>query len=156
VIPAFNEGAMVMKSIVSVVEADYPHDRLEIIVVDDGSTDDTWRHIEEAARLYPDLVTPSRHDRNRGKREAMATAFARARNDIFVTVDSDSVIEPGALRAIVAPFRNPRVGTVAGKVLVYNRAAGIIPRMMHVRFVLAFDVFRASESAFGNVYCCPG
>ena len=101
-------------------------------------------------------MTALRQDRNRGKREAMALAIGRARGDIFVTVDSDSVIERGALLAVVAPFRNPRVGAVAGKVLVYNRRSGIIPRMLHVRFILSFDLLRASESAFGNVYCCPG
>jgi hyaluronan synthase len=156
IIPAYNEGAMVLNAITSIVEADYPRDRIEIIAIDDGSKDDTWEYISAAAQRYPGLVTALRQDRNRGKREAMALAISRARGDIFVTVDSDSVIERDALLAIVAPFRNPRVGAVAGKVLVYNRRRGIIPRMLHVRFILSFDLLRASESAFGNVYCCPG
>lgn len=156
IIPAYNEGAMVMNAITSIVEADYPRDRIEIIAIDDGSKDDTWDYISAAAQRYPGLVTALRQDRNRGKREAMALAISRARGDIFVTVDSDSVIERDALLAIVAPFRNPRVGAVAGKVLVYNRRSGIIPRMLHVRFILSFDLLRASESTFGNVYCCPG
>lgn len=156
VIPAFNEGAMVLQSIASAANADYPHDRLEILVIDDGSTDDTWRYIEEAARRYPGLVTALRHERNRGKREALALGFARATGEIIVTIDSDSVIERPALLAAAGPFRDPRVGAVAGKVLVYNRAAGLIPRMLHVRFVLSFDLLRSVESAFGNVFCCPG
>lgn len=156
VIPAYNEGEMVLTSILSVVEADYPRDRLEIIVIDDGSRDDTWRYIDAAARRYPGLVTPLRHERNRGKREALALGFARARGEIIVTLDSDSAIERGALRAIAGPFRDPRVGAVAGKVEVYNRRAGLIPRMLHVRFILSFDLMRAVESVFGNVYCCPG
>jgi hyaluronan synthase len=156
VIPAYNEGAMVLKAIAAVAAADFPRDRIEILVVDDGSTDDTWDHIAAAARQWPALVTALRHERNRGKREALALAFARARGEIIVTVDSDSVIERDALLAIVGPFRDPRVGAVAGKVLVYNRARGLIPRMMHVRFVLSFDLLRSAESAFGNVFCCPG
>jgi len=156
IIPAYNEGAMVLKSITSVVEADYPHDRLEIVVIDDGSRDDTWRYISEAAARYPELVTALRHERNRGKREALALGFARARGEILVTVDSDSVIERGALLALVGPFRTPRVGAVAGKVMVFNRRAGLIPRMLHVRFILSFDLLRSVESVFGNVFCCPG
>jgi hyaluronan synthase len=156
IIPAYNEGAMVLNAIESVVAADYPRDRIEVIAIDDGSKDDTWEYISAAAQRYPGLVTALRQDRNRGKREAMALAISRARGDVFVTVDSDSVIERDALLAIVAPFRNPKVGAVAGKVLVYNRRRGIIPRMLHVRFILSFDLLRASESAFGNVYCCPG
>jgi hyaluronan synthase len=156
VIPAYNEGAMVLKSIQSVVEADYPRDRLEIVVIDDGSRDDTWRYISEAAERYPELVTALRHERNRGKREALALGFARARGEILVTLDSDSVIERDALLALAGPFTSPRVGAVAGKVMVFNRRAGLIPRMLHVRFILSFDLLRSVESVFGNVFCCPG
>ena len=156
IIPAYNEGAMVLKSIESVINADYPRERLEILVIDDGSRDDTWEHISEAARRFPGRVTALRHERNRGKREALALGFARARGEILVTIDSDSVIEPGALLALAGPFQDERVGAVAGKVLVYNRAHGVIPRMLHVRFILSFDMLRAAESVYRNVYCCPG
>ena len=75
---------------------------------------------------------------------------------MVVTIDSDSVIEPNSLLAIAGPFRDPKVGAVAGRVLVYNRREGLIPRMLHVRFILAFDLLRAVESSYGNVFCCPG
>ncbi len=156
VIPAYNEGSMVEKSIDSVAAADYPSDRLEIIVVDDGSTDDTWSYIQAAANRYPRTVTPIRLPKNKGKRAALETGFRRARGEVIVTIDSDSVIDPRALLAMVGPFRNPSVGAVAGKVLVYNRDKGLIPRMLHVRFVLSFDFLRAAQSTYGTVYCCPG
>lgn len=156
IIPAYNEGAMVLKAIESVVRADYPRERLEILAVDDGSTDDTWGYICRAAERYPDLVTPLRHRRNRGKREALASGFRRARGDFFVTLDSDSVIASDALLALAGPFCDPRIGAAAGKVLVYNRDAGIIPRMLHVRYVLSFDLLRSIESVYRTVYCCPG
>ncbi|HVC19296.1 MAG TPA: glycosyltransferase [Vicinamibacterales bacterium] len=156
IIPAYNEGEMVRKSIESVAAASYPRDRLQILVVDDGSTDDTWRHIEQAAAGLGDVVTPIRFDANRGKREALAEGFSRARGDLVVTIDSDSVIEPGALLAVAGPFRDPAIGAVAGKVVVYNRRAGLIPRMLHVRYVLSFDLLRAVESSYRTVYCCPG
>jgi hyaluronan synthase len=156
IIPAYNEGAMVLQSIESVAKADYPHDRLEVLVVDDGSKDDTWSYISQAADRYPGLVTALRQDRNRGKREALALGFGRARGEILVTIDSDSVIERGALLALAGPFRDPKIGAVAGRVEVYNRAHGIIPRMLHVRYMLSFDMLRAVESVYRNVYCCPG
>jgi hyaluronan synthase len=156
IIPAYNEGAMVLQSIESVAKADYPHDRLEILVIDDGSKDDTWSYISQAAARYPALVTPLRQDRNRGKREALALGFSRARGEILVTIDSDSVIERGALLAMAGPFRDPKIGAVAGRVEVYNRTHGIIPRMLHVRYMLSFDMLRAVESVYRNVYCCPG
>lgn len=156
IIPAYNEGAMVGKSIHSVATADYPQDRLEIFVVDDGSRDDTWEYVQAAARRYPNLVTPVRFPENRGKRAALEAGFRQARGEIVVTIDSDSVIEKETLLAIAGPFRDPAVGGVAGKVLVYNRYAGLIPRMLHVRFILSFDFLRAVQSTYRTVYCCPG
>ncbi len=156
VIPAYNEGAMVMHSIESAVKAFYPRERLEIFVVDDGSTDDTWSYIRKAAARFPGRVTTVRLPRNQGKRAALEVGFRRAHGEIIVTMDSDSVIDPDALLAIAGPFRDPRVGAVSGKVTVYNRKRGIIPRMLHVQFILSFDLMRAVESSYGTVYCCPG
>ena len=156
VIPAYNEGAMVERSIESVASAHYPRDRLEIFVVDDGSTDDTWTHIERAARRHPGLVTAMRLPRNEGKRAALAAGFSRARGHVLVTIDSDSVIEPQALLAIAGPFRDPKVGAVAGKVAAYNLESGWLPKMLHVRYILSFDFQRSVQSTYGTVYCCPG
>jgi len=156
IIPAYNEGAMVRKSIDSVARAKYPHDKLEILAVDDGSTDDTWQYIQQAAAEHGALVTAVRFAKNQGKRAALAEGFRRARGEFVVTIDSDSVIEEDTLLAVVGPFSDPRVGAVAGKVAVYNRQKGLIPRMLHVRFILSFDFLRATQSAYGTVYCCPG
>jgi len=156
VIPAYNEGPMVAKSIDSIVAARYPAERLEIYVVDDGSRDDTWEHIQEAVARHGGRVRALQFEVNRGKREALATGFRLATGDVFVTVDSDSVVSKDALLALAGPFANPRVGVVAGKVLVYNQRTGMIPRMLYVRFMLAFDFIRAYRSTFGTVYCSPG
>lgn len=156
IIPAYNEGAMVTQAIEAVAAADYPRERLEVFVVDDGSRDSTWEHIDRAARRHPQLVTPIRFSVNRGKRAALAEGFRRARGEIVVSIDSDSLIERSALLAIVGPFRSATVGAVAGKVAVHNRLKGLIPRMLHVRFMLSFDMLRAVQSTYRTVYCCPG
>lgn len=156
IIPAYNEGAMVEASIASVASASYPRDRLEIIAVDDGSKDDTWHHIQRAALRFPGLVTPIRLAENRGKRGALVEGFQRAKGEVVVTIDSDSVIERETLHAIAGPFRDARVGAVAGKVAVHNRRSSLIPRMLHVRFILSFDFLRSAQSVYRTVYCCPG
>ena len=155
IIPAYNEGAMVEKAIASVATARYPPGRLEIIAVDDGSSDDTWHYIRRAALRFPALVTTLRLPSNQGKRAALAAGFRLATGEVVVTVDSDSEIERDTLLAIAGPFRDPRVGAVAGKVVVRNKQ-GVIPRMLHVRFVLSFDFLRSAQSMFRTVYCCPG
>ena len=156
IIPAFNEGSMVSKTIESCANCDYPKDRLEIIAVDDGSKDDTWSHISATANLYPNLVKPLRFTVNQGKRAALVAGFELARGEIVVTIDSDSIIDRSALLEIASPFRDPKIGAVGGKVAVLNRYAGIIPRMLHVRFVLSFDFLRSAQSVYRTVHCCPG
>jgi len=147
---------MVEKAIESVAAARYPRARLEILAIDDGSTDQTWRYIEAAALRHPGLVTAIRMPRNQGKRAALAAGCRAARGEILVTVDSDSVIEAQSLLAIAGPFRDAKIGAVAGKVAVYNRDRSFLARMLHVRFILSFDFLRSVQSTFRTVYCCPG
>jgi len=156
IIPAYNEGAMVAQTIHSVAAARYPRDRLEIFAIDDGSKDDTWQHIQAAAAQYEGLVTAIRFPKNRGKRAALEAGFRKGRGEIAVTIDSDSLIDHDTLLSIAGPFRNPKIGAVAGKVSVLNRFKNLLPRMVHVRFVLTFDMTRAVQSMYGTVYCTPG
>ena len=155
-IPAYNEGAMVQRSINSCASAIYPRDRLEIIVIDDGSVDETWTYIERSEREHAGLVRAVRFPKNRGKREALAAGFRMASGEIVVTVDSDSVIEPRTLLAMAGPFRDKSIGAVAGKVCVLNRYKSLLPRMLHVQYIISFDFLRSAQSTYGTVYCCPG
>jgi hyaluronan synthase len=156
VIPAFNEGPMVERSIRSVARCDYPRELLEIIVVDDGSRDDTFFHIQRLRREHPDLVKLVRFKGNKGKREALCAGFRAATGQILVTIDSDSEIEPRTVHEMVAPFlASADVGGVAGRVAVLNRDTNI-SRMLEVQYALAFDFARAAQSTYGCVACCPG
>ena len=156
VIPAFNEGPMVERSIRSVARCEYPADRLEIIVVDDGSRDDTFFHMQRLRREHPDLIKLVRFKGNRGKREALVAGFRAATGSILVTIDSDSEIEARTIDEMVAPFlADPDVGAVAGRVAVLNRDT-TISRMLEVQYALAFDFGRAAQSTYRCVACCPG
>ncbi len=156
VIPAFNEGPMVERSIRSVTKSNYPSDRLEIIVVDDGSRDDTFFHMQRLRREFPSLVRLIRFSSNRGKRAALEAGFQEATGEIVVTIDSDSEVEPKTIAEMVTPFlADVRVGGVAGRVAVLNRDT-TISRMLEVQYALAFDFGRAAQSAYRTVACCPG
>jgi hyaluronan synthase len=156
IVPVFNEGVMVAASLESIVAADYPQDRLEIIVVDDGSTDDSWDHIAQAKKRHPALINTLRFPKNQGKKEALYAGFRASQGEILVTVDSDSVIEPDALKHLIAPLlHDPELGAVAGNVKVYNRHNSFIGKMQGVRFV-NLDYLRASQSVYRTVICTPG
>lgn len=156
IVPAYNEGKMVELSLHSIARADYPHGLLEIICVDDGSTDDTWHYLKKAQARFPHLIRTIRFRRNRGKKAALYAGFKAARGEVLVTVDSDSVIEPQALRHLIAPLQeNPGIAAVAGNVKVYNRHQSLMGKMQGVRFV-NLDVLRASQSRYYMVICTPG
>jgi hyaluronan synthase len=157
IVPAYNEGAAVRVALESALAADYPEGRLEILAIDDGSSDDTWQHIEAVAGAARGRVRALRQPRNQGKREALRLGFEEASGDVVVTVDSDSKIGRGAIRSIVAPMcADPEVGAVAGRVLVLNRGANLWTRLLSARFVVTFDLARAAQSHFGAVLCTPG
>jgi hyaluronan synthase len=157
IVPAYNEGKQVLDTVRSLMAGDYPADKLQIITIDDGSQDDTWKWIQRSADEFPDHVLALRCPENRGKREALYEGFQRATGEVIVTVDSDSEVLPDALRNLVTPLvRDPRVGAVAGNVRVLNHDAGAIPAMLDVTFTTSFELIRATQSEVGVVMCCPG
>ncbi|HSC89480.1 MAG TPA: glycosyltransferase, partial [Polyangiaceae bacterium] len=149
-------GPMVENSIRSVALSDYPKDKLEIVVVDDGSRDDTYFHMRHLRKEFPDMVKLVRFRGNRGKRAALYEGFKASTGEIVVTIDSDSEVEPNTVREMVAPFQaDPKIGAVAGRVAVLNRDT-LISRMLEVQYALAFDFSRAAQSVYRAVACCPG
>ncbi len=157
VVPAYNEGAQVLGTVRSIMASDYPSDKMRVICVDDGSTDDTYQWMVRARNEFPHRLRLVRQPSNRGKRQALLAGFRIAVGDVYVTIDSDSEILTGTLRSLVSPFTaSPRVGAVAGNVRVLNRRDGAIPSMLDVSFTTAFDFIRSGQSVYGGVYCTPG
>lgn len=157
IVPAYNEGKLVYHTLMSLAESDYPQHKLQLIAIDDGSKDDTWSWIQEAKTVLGDRLAIHKQPKNMGKRHALYHGFTTGHGDVFVTVDSDSIVKPDTLRNLVSPVVvNPDCGAVAGNVRVLNARKGIIPRMLKVNFVLSFEFIRSAESALGSVFCTPG
>lgn len=157
IVPAYNEGRQVLDTLHSICRSDYPAHKLQVIAVDDGSQDDTWQWMRKSEQELPGRVTLVRQPKNQGKRHALYAGFLRATGDVFVTIDSDSMIEPPTLRRLVSPFAHDQlVGGVGGNVRVLNQGAGLIPRMLEVAFTYGFDFLRASHSRVNTVMCTPG
>lgn len=157
VIPAYNEGRQVLATIRSVMASDYPAHKMQVICVDDGSRDDTWQWMRQAATEFPGRVRLVRQPRNMGKRHALLAGFRQARGTVFVTLDSDSEVLTDTLRHLVSPMvHSPKVGAVGGNVRVLNVEDGPIPRMLDVSFTMSFDFLRRAQSVYGGVLCTPG
>ncbi len=156
IIPAFNEEDGILGTIQSCLEADYPHELVEIIAVNDGSTDGTWEQILNAKALSPRLHAMDM-GKNYGKRTAMAEGIRRSRGDVLCFVDSDSYISRDALTAIVAPFADERVGAVVGHAEVRNKMVNWVTKMQQVRYYAAFRIIKGTESLLsGTVTCASG
>jgi hyaluronan synthase len=156
VIPAFNEEDGIVGTIESCLAVDYPRELLEVIAVNDGSTDGTWDRMLEAKQRWPQLYAVDL-GRNYGKRGAMAEGIRRAKGEILVFVDSDSFLDPGAVTSIVQPFADRRVGAVVGHAEVKNHSTNWVTKMQQVRYYSAFRVIKATESLMsGAVICASG
>jgi hyaluronan synthase len=155
VMPAFNEEAAIAASVRSLLMLDYPAEKLEVVVVNDGSSDGTLAAIQAVARENPRVAVID-FPENRGKRAAMAAGIRATEAEVIAFVDSDSVLEPDALRIIVQGFADERVGAIAGHANVLNLTESWLSKMQAVRYFVAFKVNKAAESVFGMVTCCSG
>ena len=156
VVPAFNEEDAVATSIRSLLEVDYPEDKLEIVAVDDGSTDRTLGEMCTVAQESGDRVQVISFPENRGKRRAMAAGIRATNAEIIVVVDSDSMVAKDGLRKIVQPFVNEKIGAVCGHTDVENINDNWLAKIQAVRYYIAFRVMKAAESVFQTVTCCSG
>lgn len=159
VVPAKNEEGNIAETIRRFAEVEYPLEKVEVIAINDGSTDRTLERMEQvAAEVRPRLarVEVVNFLQNRGKRYGMAEGIKRARHDIVIFIDSDSFVEPGSVRHLVKYFTSPQVGAVSGHTDVYNRSTNALTQMQALRYYIAFTVYKSAESVFGNVTCCPG
>jgi hyaluronan synthase len=156
VMPAFNEQAAIARSLRSLLAVDYPAGKLEIVAIDDGSTDATLAELRAVEAEAPGRVHVIAFPENRGKRAAMAAGIRATDAEIVAFVDSDSVLRPDALRKLVQGFADERVGAVCGHADVLNVHATWLTKMQAVRYYVAFRVCKAAESVFGAVTCCSG
>ena len=157
IVPAYNEGETVYKTICSVADSDYPEGKLKIISVDDGSKDDTYEHMCRAKDLYPEMVDLIRFDRNKGKRQGLYQSFKKCKSPFVITVDSDTRLERSAVKELLTPLiLNPKLGAVTGRIRIWNSDANILTKMMKANFAMAFDFTRAIQSTFSTVFCTSG
>src|SRR5689334_16881615 len=123
VIAARNEAARLPARIDNLLALDYPADRRQIIVVSDGSTDDTAGALARYRDLVDLVAVPPR-----GKAAALHAGVARATGEILVFADARQMFAPDAVRALLAPFADPSVGGVTGELLLDCEASEVAGR----------------------------
>ncbi|MBD9728809.1 glycosyltransferase [Streptomyces caniscabiei] len=149
-VPAYNEAKCIEKTVRSLVASDHP---IEVLVIDDGSSDGTAGIVEELGKDLPGVRVV--RQLNAGKPAALNRGIANARHEIIVMMDGDTVFEPATVRELVQPFADPRVGAVAGNAKVGNRDT-LIGAWQHIEYVMGFNLDRRMYDVLRCMPTIPG
>ncbi|TXS15622.1 glycosyltransferase [Streptomyces sp. adm13(2018)] len=147
-VPAYNERECIANTLNSLAASDYP---IEVLVIDDGSTDGTADIVEEMDLPFVRLIRQP----NGGKSSALNTGIAAASYDIIVMMDGDTVFEPSTVRELVQPFGDRTIGAVAGNAKVGNRDS-LIGAWQHIEYVLGHNLDRRMYDMLNVIPTIPG
>ncbi len=153
IVPCFNEGAVVQSSIRSLLALDYP--RYEILVIDDGSSDDTFTKASELAGKHGGAEVRVIRKPNGGKSRALNQGIRAARGSIVLCMDGDSKLTSDTVREGVKHFMDPTIGAVAGNVKVINRS-NLISKLQALEYIEGLNMARKAQGFFRMVNIIPG
>ena len=150
IVPAFNEEKTIRKSLQSLLELDYPN--YEIIMVDDGSTDNTLEEVKDLKHSKLKVI----HQQNKGKPNALNNGIKNSKGEIVVTVDADTTLNKNALQKIASRFiQNSKIGAVAGNVKVIPEN-GVLNIIQGTEYTIGINLVRKAQSMLGCVMIVPG
>lgn len=150
IVPAFNEQGRIKKTVDSLLNLKYPKHLLEIILVNDGSTDSTWNEMEQYVSKGVKIFTK----KNGGKASAMNLGLAKANGEIIVSLDADSFVDKNALIRMVGSFDNPKVMSVTPSMKVW-KPKSILQKIQFFEYM--FGIFLRKAAAFmGCIHVTPG
>ena len=152
-VPAYQESTTIASALRALVDLDYPN--YEIIVVDDGSSDDTFERASSFVGCHDRCSLKLVRKPNGGKWSALNLAFEHASADLILCIDADSRISRNALKRLIMRIDRPDVDGVAGQITVRNRRR-IITRLQAYEYVVANGGLRTAQSLFGMVLVVPG
>ncbi|MFT3921352.1 MAG: glycosyltransferase [Myxococcales bacterium] len=150
-VPAFNEGLVIDRTIDTLLNTGY--EKLEILIIDDGSSDDTAEVVEQ--RSLKDARVRLLRKANGGKAHAANAGLAVANGEIVVAVDADTLILPGAIERLVAHFGDPEVTAVCGNVEVGN-VNSWLTRFQAIEYVTSQNFDRRAFALLNSISVVPG
>jgi cellulose synthase/poly-beta-1,6-N-acetylglucosamine synthase-like glycosyltransferase len=140
-VAAHNEERVVGGCLEALLASDYPRDRLKIVPVNDRSSDATREIVDRYAARFPRLIVPFHRSGGRaGKAAALKDALALAEGDIAIIFDADYMPGRGLLRQLAAPFFDPEVGAVMGRVVPVNAGSNLLTRLLDLERSAGYQV----------------
>jgi hyaluronan synthase len=155
--PCFNEGKTVYETIESISKSNYPSEKFEVIAQDDCSVDDSYEWMLKAQRDFTNIrIRTGRNEVNSGKARTVCNALELSSAEIIISIDSDCIFHPDAIRELTACFGEPNMGSVGGRVGVRNPNDGIITAIQTIIYYSAFQLYKIPENWTRSVGCISG
>ncbi len=154
-IPVFNEEKSIKRTLESITSSNYPEGKLEVIIIDDGSTDNSLA----IAKSFPEKMNGIKvrvfgNKENGGKGAALNTGIKKSSSEIILSVDADTFIEPHSVRELMRYFKNPEVMCVSPSMLVH-KPRGLLQRIQQAEYL--FGIFlRKAFTSVNAVHVTPG
>ncbi len=152
VIPAYNEEENISKTILSALKLDYPKKKLKIVIVNDGSTDDTLKIARKFEKKYSNVKVINQ--KNIGKGASLNKVLKHTNTDLFIVFDSDSRIEKSALKKIVPYFEEKDVAAVSPFMIV-EKPKNLLQKIQYIEYLI-FSFLRKIHSITDIVNVIPG
>lgn len=151
IVPAYNEEKVLKSCVVGLLKSTYPN--LRVCIVDDGSTDKTWRIARRLAAKYDNVK--AYHQDNAGKSAAINRAIKHTWSPIIISIDADTVFLPDTVNRLVRHFKNPYVGAVAGMVRIGN-ISNILTRCQALEYSTSISLERTAQAHLSAITVVPG
>ena len=152
IVPAYNEAKVINQTIASLLGAEHP-DNFEIIVVDDGSTDDTLALVRAAYGEHPMVKIFTKP--NGGKPQALNLGITKTQAEMIITLDADTVFTPQTINRLVCHFADRSIAAVAGNAKVGNRL-NLMTRWQALEYITSQNLDRRALTVLNNITVVPG
>ena len=158
-VPAWNESKVIRRTVESILSYTYPFE-LELVIVDDGSTDNTWEILQQLATEYPSVKIYDKE--NGGKAKALNYGlFIGVTTDYTLIIDADTIVQDGeTIPRLARWFADPKIGVVAGRTKAGYRGKGLREKMLaefqSAEYDLGIAVMRTAQDWMNGIVIVPG
>ena len=155
--PCFNEGKTVYETIESIGKSNYPSHKFEVIAQDDCSVDDSYEWMLKAQRDFTNIrIRVGRNTENCGKARTVCNALELSTAEVIISIDSDCIFHPDAIRELTAGFAEPGIGSIGGRVGVRNPNESVLTAIQTIVYYSAFQLYKIPENWTRSVCCISG
>jgi len=152
-IPARNEEKVIERILQRMTELTYPKDKLQIIVIDDASTDNTGKIAEQYSKThsYIKVTHRSKKEGGLGKASALNAGFKQSNNEIIVCFDADYYPQRDILEKLTKEFVDPKAGIVQGRITVLNEPQNLVTRLVALERIGGYRIDQQARDNLGLI-----